>query len=58
MTGTNCDLFTHNQARSYLNHLVFLKFVFVAVLIRIVVTSFTPARFPYLHGFVEYTVGK
>jgi hypothetical protein len=25
MTGTNCDLFTHNQSRSYLNHLV--KFV-------------------------------
>jgi hypothetical protein len=22
MTGTNCDLFTHNQPRSYLNHLV------------------------------------
>ena len=22
MTGTNCDLFTHNQSRSYLNHLV------------------------------------
>jgi hypothetical protein len=21
MTGTNCDLFTHNQSRSYLNHL-------------------------------------
>jgi hypothetical protein len=20
MTGTNCDLFTHNQSRSYLNH--------------------------------------
>jgi hypothetical protein len=25
MTGTNCDLFTHNQSRSYLNHLVFNK---------------------------------
>ena len=24
MTGTNCDLFTHNQSRSYLNHLVLL----------------------------------
>jgi hypothetical protein len=24
MTGTNCDLFTHNQSRSYLNHLVVL----------------------------------
>jgi hypothetical protein len=23
MTGTNCDLFTHKQSRSYLNHLVF-----------------------------------
>jgi hypothetical protein len=22
MTGTNCDLFTHNQSRSYLNHLL------------------------------------
>ena len=22
MTGTNCDLFTHNQSRLYLNHLV------------------------------------
>jgi hypothetical protein len=22
MTGTNCDMFTHNQSRSYLNHLV------------------------------------
>jgi hypothetical protein len=25
MTGTNCDLFTHNQSRSYLNHLVFVS---------------------------------
>jgi hypothetical protein len=25
MTGTNCDLFTHNQSRSYLNHLVLIK---------------------------------
>jgi hypothetical protein len=23
MTGTNCDLFTRNQSRSYLNHLVY-----------------------------------
>ena len=23
MTWTNCDLFTHNQSRSYLNHLVY-----------------------------------
>jgi hypothetical protein len=22
MTGTNCDLFTHKQFRSYLNHIV------------------------------------
>ena len=26
MTGTNCDLFTHNQSRSYLNHLVIQLF--------------------------------
>jgi hypothetical protein len=26
MTGTNCDLFTHNQSRSYLNHLVMTDF--------------------------------
>ena len=25
MTGTNCDLFTHNQSRSYLNHLVYFS---------------------------------
>jgi hypothetical protein len=25
MTGTNCDLFTHNQSRSYLNHLVYTQ---------------------------------
>ena len=25
MTGTNCDLFTHNQSQSYLKHLVFMK---------------------------------
>jgi hypothetical protein len=25
MTETNCDLFTHNQSRSYLNHLVQLQ---------------------------------
>jgi hypothetical protein len=23
MSGTNCDLFTHSQSRSYLNHLVY-----------------------------------
>jgi hypothetical protein len=28
MTGTNCDLFTHNQSRSYLNHLV-LRYIFL-----------------------------
>jgi hypothetical protein len=26
MTGTNCDLFTHNQSRSYLKHLVFATY--------------------------------
>jgi hypothetical protein len=37
MTGTNCDLFTHSQSRSYLNHLVNQKnkimcaFIVVAV---------------------------
>ena len=29
MTGTNCDLFRHNQSRLYLNHLVFLPAKFV-----------------------------
>jgi hypothetical protein len=35
MTGTNCVLFTHNQSRSYLNHLVYgnrlklLKVIFI-----------------------------
>jgi hypothetical protein len=24
MTGTNCDLFTHNQSRSYMSHLVLM----------------------------------
>jgi hypothetical protein len=37
MTGTNCDLFTHNQSRSYLNHLVLEQLIlrgsfFVSVL--------------------------
>ena len=27
MTGTNCDLFTHNQSRSYLNHLVLYTYI-------------------------------
>ena len=30
MTGTNCDLFTHNQSRSYLNHLVIYSCCFVS----------------------------
>jgi hypothetical protein len=25
MTVTNCDLFTHSQSRTYLNHLVFIR---------------------------------
>jgi hypothetical protein len=29
MTETNCDLFTHNQSRSYLNYLVHIKFCVV-----------------------------
>jgi hypothetical protein len=29
MTGTNCDLFTHSQSQSYLNHLVFVYSQFV-----------------------------
>jgi hypothetical protein len=33
MTGTNCDLFTHNQSRSYLNHLVYKKFVLHLVIV-------------------------
>jgi hypothetical protein len=27
MTGTNCDLFTHKQSRSYLNHLVYNTYI-------------------------------
>jgi hypothetical protein len=27
MTGTNCDLFTHNQSQSYLDHLVFMTHI-------------------------------
>jgi hypothetical protein len=27
MTGTNCDVFTHNYSRSYLNHLVILNWI-------------------------------
>jgi hypothetical protein len=29
MTVTNCDLFTHNQSRSYLNHLVLILFCLI-----------------------------
>jgi hypothetical protein len=29
MTGTNCDLFTHNQSRSYLNHIVYSQCFYV-----------------------------
>jgi hypothetical protein len=32
MTGTNCDLFTHNQSRSYLNHLVHI-YVYIYIYI-------------------------
>jgi hypothetical protein len=31
MTGTNCDLFTHSQSRSYLNHLVTVSLIFFRV---------------------------
>jgi hypothetical protein len=31
MTGTNCDLFTHNQSRSYLNHLVYIWILLTVV---------------------------
>jgi hypothetical protein len=31
MTGTNCDLFTHKQSRSYLNHLVVVLCIFIFV---------------------------
>jgi hypothetical protein len=35
MTGTNCDLFTHNHSRSYLNHLVLhILTVFIAIVIQ------------------------
>jgi hypothetical protein len=32
MTGTNCDLFTHKQSRSYLNHLVHMDTSFIILL--------------------------
>ena len=35
MTGTSCDLFTHNQSRSYLNHLVFGIWYFLVKLVNI-----------------------
>jgi len=28
MTGTDCGLFTHNQSRSYLSHLVYMSCYF------------------------------
>jgi hypothetical protein len=31
MTGTDCDLFTHKLSRSYLNHLVVLKYKVVQI---------------------------
>ena len=40
MTGTNCDLFTHNQSRSYLNHLVWA-------------CSFQPFKNPNVHYQVQ-----
>jgi hypothetical protein len=44
MTETNCDLFTHNQSRSYLNHLVFCNcpqiINFNYILLFVVVCSF------------------
>jgi hypothetical protein len=33
MTGTNCDLFTHKQSRSYLNHLVY--FIISTIILRV-----------------------
>jgi hypothetical protein len=35
MTGTNCDLFTHKQSRSYLNHLVFKIGDYLSVIQRV-----------------------
>jgi hypothetical protein len=39
MTGTNCDLFTHKQSRSCLNHLVvyvayYSRFIYEALMVR------------------------
>jgi hypothetical protein len=55
MTGTNCDLFTHNQSRSYLNHLVCG---------RAVAQALVPSRSSPRHGFIPrpvhvgFVVGK
>jgi hypothetical protein len=49
MTGTNCDLFTHNQSRSYLNHLVYIYiffFWFVMLLYFVL-----PVKWGYCRGF-------
>jgi hypothetical protein len=35
MTGTDCDLFTHNQSRSYLNHLVFVCALGIASMVMV-----------------------
>ena len=32
MTGTKCELFTHNQSRSYLNHFVVHSIVLICLL--------------------------
>jgi preprotein translocase subunit SecG len=32
ITGTNCDLFTHNQSRSYLNHLVIIIIIIIIII--------------------------
>jgi hypothetical protein len=46
MTGTNCDLFTHNQSQSYLNHLV-SSLVFVGF----------PSGVDEVSAFVGYVAG-
>jgi hypothetical protein len=43
MTGTNCDLFTHNQSRSYLNHLVYITNTFV-IRLEYIFTSILPIQ--------------
>ena len=56
MTGTNCDLFTHNQSRSYFNHLVcglqysmLFDFCFVSFALFFVFV----ARFIFLGAFAK-----